>query len=46
MSKIGKKHISVPKDVKVQINGNKINLEGPKGKKSLDVNVDQLNITS
>jgi large subunit ribosomal protein L6 len=46
MSKIGKKHISVPKDVKVQINGNKINLEGPKGKKFLDVNVDQLNITT
>jgi large subunit ribosomal protein L6 len=45
MSKIGKKHISVPSDVKVQINGNKINLEGPKGKKTLDVNTEFLNIT-
>ena len=45
MSKIGKKHISVPSDVKVQINGNKINLEGPKGKKALDVNTEFLNIT-
>jgi len=45
MSKIGKKHIPVPSDVKVQINGNKINLEGPKGKKSLDINVELLNIT-
>jgi len=45
MSKIGKKHISVPSDVKVQINGNKINLEGPKGKKTIDVNTEFLNIT-
>jgi large subunit ribosomal protein L6 len=45
MSKIGKKHISIPSDVKVQINGNKINLEGPKGKKTLDVNTEFLNIT-
>ena len=44
MSKIGKKHIPVPSDVKVQINGNKINLEGPKGKKSLDINIELLNI--
>ena len=33
MSKIGKKNIVVPSDVKVEINNNKINLEGPKGKK-------------
>ena len=44
MSKL-KKHIPVPSDVKVQINGNKINLEGPKGKKSLDINIEFLNIT-
>ena len=31
MSKIGKKNIMVPSDVKVEINNNKINLEGPKG---------------
>ena len=32
MSKIGKKSIIVPNDVKAQVNGNKILLEGPKGK--------------
>ena len=43
MSKIGKKHISVPNDVKVQINANIINFEGPKGKKSLKINTEFLN---
>ena len=33
MSKIGKKNILVPSDVKVQVNGNKIDLEGPKVQK-------------
>ncbi len=45
MSKIGKKHISVPSDVKIQINENKINLEGPKGKKSLEINNEYLNVS-
>ena len=32
MSRIGKQLIRVPKDVKVQINGEKVLIEGPKGK--------------
>jgi large subunit ribosomal protein L6 len=42
MSKIGKKHIAIPKDVKVSIVGNKIFMEGPKGKKELTLNTDVL----
>ena len=45
MSKIGKKNIIVPSDVKVEINNNKINLEGPKGKKSLEINNEYLNVS-
>jgi len=45
MSKIGKKHIQVPGDVKVTISDNKINLEGPKGKKQLEINTEHLNTT-
>ncbi len=42
MSKIGKKHIEIPKDTKVSVNGNKISMEGPKGKKELTINTDVL----
>ena len=42
MSKIGKKHILIPAGVKVSINGNKISMEGPKGKKDLLINVEEL----
>ena len=42
MSKIGKKHIEIPKDTKVSINGNIISMEGPKGKKELTINTDVL----
>ena len=45
MSKIGKKNILVPGDVKVEIKDDKINLEGPKGKKSLEINREHLNVT-
>ena len=45
MSKIGKKNILVPGDVKVEIKDDKINLEGPKGKKSLEINREYLNVT-
>ncbi len=45
MSKIGKKNIVVPSDVKVQIDNNKINLEGPKGKKSLEINAEYLKVS-
>ena len=44
MSKIGKKNIIVPSDVKVEINNNKINLEGPKGKKTLEINHEYLSV--
>ena len=45
MSKIGKKSIIVPNDVKAQVNNNQILLEGPKGKKSLNINNEYLNVT-
>ena len=46
MSKIGKIHISIPEKVKVVLTGNLLNVEGPLGKKSLniDTNVFELKI--
>ena len=35
MSKIGKKSITIPDQVKVSINGNILSMEGPKGKKEI-----------
>ena len=43
MSKIGKKHIQVPSDVKVAISDTTLSLEGPKGKKQLAINTEHLN---
>ena len=40
MSKIGKLNISIPEKVKVVLNNNIINIEGPLGKKSLDIDLD------
>ena len=40
MSKIGKINISIPDKVKVLLNGNMINVEGPLGKKSLIIDLD------
>jgi len=40
MSKIGKINISIPDKVKVALNGNIVNIEGPQGKKSLNIDVD------
>lgn len=37
MSRIGRKPITVPTGVKVAVQGQKVNVEGPKGKLSLDV---------
>ena len=37
MSKIGKINISIPEKVKVVLNGNLLNIEGPLGKKSLNI---------
>ena len=40
MSKIGKINISVPEKVKVAINGNILNIDGPLGKKSLKIDTE------
>ena len=40
MSKIGKINISIPEKVKVMLSGNIINIEGPLGKKSLNIDLD------
>ena len=40
MSKIGKINISIPEKVKVMLSGNMINIEGPLGKKSLNIDLD------
>ncbi len=40
MSKIGKINISIPDKVKVALAGNILNIEGPIGKKSLNINLD------
>ena len=47
MSKIGKINISIPEKVKVILSGNMINIEGPLGKKSLNIDLEifDLNIT-
>ena len=40
MSKIGKINISIPDKVKVALNGSVVNIEGPLGKKSLNLDLD------
>ena len=40
MSKIGKINISIPEKVKVVLAGNILNIEGPLGKKSLDIDLE------
>ena len=40
MSKIGKINITIPEKVNVILNGNMINIEGPLGKKSLNIDLD------
>ena len=40
MSKIGKISISIPEKVKVVLSGNLLNIEGPIGKKSLNIDID------
>ena len=44
MSKIGKINISVPEKVKVALAGNILNIEGPQGKKSLNIDLDVFNL--
>ena len=40
MSKIGKINISIPEKVKVALNGSVVNIEGPLGKKSLNLDLE------
>ena len=44
MSKIGKISISIPEKVKVALTGNMINIEGPFGKKSVNIDLDMFNL--
>ena len=44
MSKIGKINISIPEKVKVALAGNILNIEGPLGKSSLDIDLDIFNL--
>ena len=44
MSKIGKINIAIPEKVKVLLNGNTINVEGPQGKKSLNLDTDMFDL--
>ena len=44
MSKIGKINIAIPEKVKVALAGNILNIEGPSGKKSLDIDLDIFNL--
>ena len=44
MSKIGKINISIPEKVKVALSGNVLNIEGPLGKKSLNIDLDIFNL--
>ena len=44
MSKIGKINISIPEKVKVVLNGNILNIEGPMGKKSINMDLDMFDL--
>ena len=44
MSKIGKISISIPEKVKVVLAENIINIEGPLGKKSVDIDLEMFNL--
>ena len=44
MSKIGKINISIPEKVKVAMAGNILNIEGPLGKKSIDIDLEMFNL--
>ncbi len=44
MSKIGKINISIPEKVKVVLVGNNLNIEGPLGKKSINVDLEIFNL--
>ena len=45
MSKIGKIHILIPEKVKVLLSGNTVNVEGPLGKESVNVDLDMFDLS-
>ncbi len=44
MSKIGKINISIPEKVKVALSGNVLNVEGPLGKKTINIDLDMFDL--
>ncbi len=44
MSKIGKINIAIPDKVKVALAGNILNIEGPLGKKTIDIDLEIFNL--
>ena len=44
MSKIGKINISIPEKVRVALSGNILNIEGPVGKKTLNIDLKLFNL--
>ena len=44
MSKIGKINIAIPDKVKVALAGNILNIEGPLGKKSINLDLEMFNL--
>ena len=44
MSKIGKINISIPEKVKVVLAGSNLNIEGPLGKKTLNIDIETFNL--
>ena len=44
MSKIGKINISIPEKVKVVLNGEILNIEGPLGKKTLNMDLNTFDL--
>ena len=44
MSKIGKININIPEKVKVALAGNILNIEGPLGKKTIDIDLETFNL--
>jgi large subunit ribosomal protein L6 len=44
MSKIGKISISIPEKVKVALSGNILNVEGPLGKKTINIDLEMFNL--
>ena len=44
MSKIGKQNINIPDKVKIALSGNILNIEGPLGKKSLNIDTEMFEV--